>query len=356
MHCNREYHIGETCGMRLVNNTIEQLERCKYCQKADTKLRKREAEANRVVRWQREGRDSASIQRRMDIIRKLDAEISQIYSQIARFRTTPGGHVQHPLKCGEDPSAGQSDGPVVMEMGAKLARKISTAKEHFGLPVTFGALESPLTFMSCPDTGSYVNAISLELASYLGLSVEFSEMELQMRTQLANGKWISSCGHIIAACTLDSLVPDTYFTIIYVFQTLASPGLFFGKQFLEESQARARNLLRKLPWYSSIPRVRSTGSPMHLLSCSLNGIPIGVFPDTGSEVDLMSQEYAEKHFKLEPTPRDTKVEYADGSIEEVFWVVRADLAVGFEPPVYERPREMKVQLENTVEIILAQRV
>jgi glutaredoxin len=93
-HCNKEYRMGETCGMKLVDNTTMQPTKCKYCEKADTKLRKREAEAERVVRWQNEGRNPASIEKSMATIKQLDAEISQIYSEISNRRMALGGHSQ----------------------------------------------------------------------------------------------------------------------------------------------------------------------------------------------------------------------------------------------------------------------
>jgi len=86
--------MGETCGMKLVDNTTMQPTKCKYCEKADTKLRKREAEAERVVRWQNEGRNPASIEKSMATIKQLDAEISQIYSEISNRRMALGGHSQ----------------------------------------------------------------------------------------------------------------------------------------------------------------------------------------------------------------------------------------------------------------------
>lgn len=86
--------MGETCGMKLVHDTAMQPSKCKYCEKADTKLRKRQAEADRVTRWQQEGRNPASIEKSMETIKQLDTEISAIYSEIASRRMALGGHSQ----------------------------------------------------------------------------------------------------------------------------------------------------------------------------------------------------------------------------------------------------------------------
>ena len=323
--------------MKLADNIIMQPTKCVFCEKVDTKLRRREAETRRVTRWQREGRNPASIEKGLEIIKQLDSEISALYCRISDLRVALGSQYQPQEPHRGQPLVGSRD-----QAKFKFAKKVSMVEERSGLPVTFQISESPFTFMSCPDTGSSVNAISLELALYFGLSIESSDDEIQKRTQLANGKWIASCGHIVVTCSLDAPEPNTYRVIIHVFPTLARPGLFLGKQFLEETQARNRKLLRKLPHISSTPLVRSIGCPMQLLSCSLNGIPIGIVPDTGAEVNLMLHECAENHFHLDPAPENAAVEYADGSIKEVLWVVRAELAVGFEPPVYGRPYKSKI--------------
>ncbi|TID13188.1 hypothetical protein E2P81_ATG10041 [Venturia nashicola] len=93
-HCSKEYRRGETCGMKLVHETQMQPTKCTYCVKADTKLRKRQAEAERVQRWQHEGRNPASIEKSMDTIKQLDSEIAAIYAEIHNRRMALGGHSQ----------------------------------------------------------------------------------------------------------------------------------------------------------------------------------------------------------------------------------------------------------------------
>lgn len=80
--------------MKLVHETQMQPNKCSFCTKADTKLRKRQAEAERVTRWQQEGRNPASIEKSMETIKLLDSEISAIYAEIASRRTALGGHSQ----------------------------------------------------------------------------------------------------------------------------------------------------------------------------------------------------------------------------------------------------------------------
>jgi len=82
--------MGETCGMKLVYQTAQQPTKCKYCEKVDTKLRKRQAEVDRIARWQREGKNPASIEKSMDTIKQLDYEIQQLWAEISNRRQALG--------------------------------------------------------------------------------------------------------------------------------------------------------------------------------------------------------------------------------------------------------------------------
>ena len=78
-HCNREYRTGETCGMKLIMQTVPVSQKCKLCDKIETKNRRKLAEMERISRWEREpGRFSASIDRSWDIVKALEKEISEL--------------------------------------------------------------------------------------------------------------------------------------------------------------------------------------------------------------------------------------------------------------------------------------
>jgi hypothetical protein len=360
LHCNKEYRMGETCGMKLVHSTMMQPTKCKYCEKADTKLRKREAEAERVRRWQEEGTNPASIEKSMDTIRQLDHEILAIYSEISSRRMALASHGQRQQqRCAREAYAGAqavagsdyrypqqaSSAPeepkpsaartIPVKPKSSSARKVLAVKRRLGLPVTFLDLQSSPTIMASPDTGSSINAISVKLAVRLGLFIELGESQLSMKVQATNGNWMSSCGYIKTTCSTDDSEANSYLSIIYVFRRLTRPGLLFGREFLEKSKASARKLLREMFRSSPIPCVRSIGTPSSLLSCSLNGKSVGAFPDSGSEVDLMSRDYAAKYFTIEPALNDKMVQYVDGSIEKILGIVHAEVIVGAEPPYYE---------------------
>jgi hypothetical protein len=93
-HCNKEYRMGETCGMKLVYQVKEQPSKCKFCEKVDTKLRRIEEQRDRIARWIREGRNPASIEKSKDTIRQLDYEIEFINREISFRRGRDGNHSQ----------------------------------------------------------------------------------------------------------------------------------------------------------------------------------------------------------------------------------------------------------------------
>lgn len=90
-HCNKEYRMGETCGMKLVLETFEQPNKCRLCEKYHTKLRKREAECTRIKRWESESKNPASVEKAYQNIRSLDAEIQSLYGEITTRRTNISG-------------------------------------------------------------------------------------------------------------------------------------------------------------------------------------------------------------------------------------------------------------------------
>lgn len=78
-HCDREHRIGETCGMKLIMTTVPVKQKCKLCEKIDTKIRRRAGEVERINGWQREGdKFKATIEKSMDAIRSLDTEIYEL--------------------------------------------------------------------------------------------------------------------------------------------------------------------------------------------------------------------------------------------------------------------------------------
>ena len=76
--CNKEYRMGETCGLKLVYETRFEQDSCRLCHDIDKKVRRCEKMSRDVQRWQREGNRNATIERTC-------SEMRDVQSQIARM-------------------------------------------------------------------------------------------------------------------------------------------------------------------------------------------------------------------------------------------------------------------------------
>ncbi|KAL7805317.1 hypothetical protein V8C44DRAFT_341101, partial [Trichoderma aethiopicum] len=76
--CNKEYRMGETCGLKLVYDTIQDPDVCKLCHDKEKKVRRLEKMTKDVERWQKEGNRSATIER-------TEGEIATVKEQICNM-------------------------------------------------------------------------------------------------------------------------------------------------------------------------------------------------------------------------------------------------------------------------------
>jgi len=93
-HCNKEYRTGETCGMKLVYQTLDVARKCTRCEAVDTKLRKRQKLVERISRWQQEDRCPASVEKGLEELAQLDEQIKALYDEIARARSNIGNNTR----------------------------------------------------------------------------------------------------------------------------------------------------------------------------------------------------------------------------------------------------------------------
>ncbi|KXT07292.1 hypothetical protein AC578_409 [Pseudocercospora eumusae] len=78
-HCQKEYRTGETCGTKLIYQTIDQPDKCTFCEKIEKKLRRRQKAAEDRQRWMQEPqRFRASIEKATEDIANLTREIQQL--------------------------------------------------------------------------------------------------------------------------------------------------------------------------------------------------------------------------------------------------------------------------------------
>lgn len=81
--CNKEYRTGETCGLKLVYNTILESGQCKLCDQIQKKYRRVHKMQTDIQRWQREGNRSATIEKTEGDIQEISGQIQEIMNQHA---------------------------------------------------------------------------------------------------------------------------------------------------------------------------------------------------------------------------------------------------------------------------------
>ncbi|KAF5025766.1 hypothetical protein F66182_2099 [Fusarium sp. NRRL 66182] len=77
--CNKEYRMGETCGLKLVYETKTEGDVCKLCHDTEKKQRRYDKMYRDVQRWQREGNRNATIERTC-------GEMNDVLGQIYRMK------------------------------------------------------------------------------------------------------------------------------------------------------------------------------------------------------------------------------------------------------------------------------
>ncbi|KAK4184650.1 hypothetical protein QBC35DRAFT_46176 [Podospora australis] len=76
--CNKEYRTGETCGLKLVYETIPLREVCKLCDQRDKKQRRMNKMIADIQRWHREGNRRATIEKTQRDVMELKDQIDKL--------------------------------------------------------------------------------------------------------------------------------------------------------------------------------------------------------------------------------------------------------------------------------------
>ncbi|UQC85930.1 uncharacterized protein CLUP02_11429 [Colletotrichum lupini] len=80
-HRQAKYRTGETCGLKLVYETITNEDRCKLCYDMDKKYRRLTKMQGDVARWCREGNRKATIERTNLEIQEVNRQIQEMNNQ-----------------------------------------------------------------------------------------------------------------------------------------------------------------------------------------------------------------------------------------------------------------------------------
>lgn len=203
-------------------------------------------------------------------------------------------------------------------------------RKRLALPLIMEATKGAVRIVAYPDTGSDDNIISLELAKQLGLVLDLGQDSKMF--SLANGKQVEALGK----CSLnyqfgagDSIDETLYTCTVYVFKSLIVPALM-GAEFLmaTETFTKYRNrLTQEFVPATQFLQVNSVGKAKQALICRLNTFVGCANADTGSDLDLISPEFAKQRSLLIHDDA-VRVEFADGSTALTSGFVDTTFSIG----------------------------
>ncbi|KAI1111684.1 hypothetical protein F5Y14DRAFT_443098 [Nemania sp. NC0429] len=154
---------------------------------------------------------------------------------------------------------------------------------------------------------------------------------------LANGKMIQAIGQVVVRFSFAKTPPSTTSTMtymFYVFSRLAVP-LIIGMAVLEQTETFSKHrdrLVEEIVPSIQALRVGSIGKPKRQLACQVNHHIGYATADTGSDLDLISLEFAiSKDFEI--MPAFEQVEFADGSYGITCGVIEAKFTTGTPDPI-----------------------
>ncbi|OHW94950.1 hypothetical protein CSPAE12_06412 [Colletotrichum incanum] len=78
--CNKQSRMGETCGLKLVFETIVDPDRCKLCYDAEKKYRRLDKMRRDIKRWYHEGNRKATIERTSAVMRDVERQFVEMAS------------------------------------------------------------------------------------------------------------------------------------------------------------------------------------------------------------------------------------------------------------------------------------
>jgi hypothetical protein len=89
-HCQSEYRMGETCGMKLIWETRALDGNCPYCDKLERKKRRFEKARTDYMRWREDPSRKASAEKALEDCKALQQEITTLQNELTSRRQNVG--------------------------------------------------------------------------------------------------------------------------------------------------------------------------------------------------------------------------------------------------------------------------
>lgn len=186
--------------------------------------------------------------------------------------------------------------------------------------VIMGSLKG-ISVSAIPDTGSDLNIVSDHFIKCHGIKLD---SEYQRPIQLPYRKTIS-IGTVSLPFSFEG--EKSTFSIVFTVMPNCVHDVILSNSFLRTTETLTRFPSRlKSNFVPSLhmPRLRLLGTPKQRILGSINGLPAVALPDTGSDVMLMSKQYAvERGLTLWVSTDNadrTCLQYADGSLASTYGI------------------------------------
>ncbi|KAK8047753.1 Peptidase aspartic [Apiospora saccharicola] len=186
---------------------------------------------------------------------------------------------------------------------------------------------------ACPDTGSSANIVREDWARDHKLKIRRAPRDRSKLFELGNGKSVRAVGRVCANVEITRAAPSSLKSRkrkvwFYVFEKCPVP-IIVGMPFLESEAIFTKNkhLLESCPkHYSDVDSLLWIGSPRNQIRCSLGGQRAVATADTGSDLNIMSLEYAKRRgYWIDDRPEvRRRLQFGDGSIAETMGQVYVD--------------------------------
>ena len=180
---------------------------------------------------------------------------------------------------------------------------------------------------STPDYGSDVEAIDHALAKSLGLTITSSEAA-RKKVRLGNGEYLKPLGTVSAWIEFAKGPKRARAVTLSVFSKLVTGvQLILGRRFLDETETLTKHRDRLdecRPDHSKVPRLMLMPGSARFLPCFLDNHKVHAVADTGSDVCLVSRDYARRRgLYVEPVSENERyVDLPGGQREELSGKVR----------------------------------
>jgi hypothetical protein len=218
--------------------------------------------------------------------------------------------------------------PIAPSESHKFKPNRGRVRKRLVLPLVIEHGDRSTDVRACPDTGSDDNIISYALVKDLHLESKITTKEGK-KFEIANGSIVEAIGEVTAQCSFGIGGVLAVDCVFHVFQSLAVP-IIMGLEFLTQTETYTKyteRLVEEIVPSMQNLRINAIGTPRRNIVCQLDTWVACASADTGSDVDLISPQFATSR-ALNIVPETHRLEFADGSFGYTSGLYTASFSIG----------------------------